>query len=508
MTHLTRINTIFCVISTLAALSCSGKPETATTFSTGGNSGGSASAAGTAGASGSATGGVTSSTGGVLSFGGVSAAGASSGGAGGMSGSSGEAGRMVDTNCAATKVPSKDLTMTQPADIIFAIDSSRSMDAEIGFVQTEMNRFSQQIVAAGIDVRVIMIGAQSAICIGAPLGSGQCPADTNLPSYVHINQAVGSNDALDLIVSTFPQWSQYLRPEASKSFVVISDDDATDGPLNTADAFSAAVTALDPTLFAKWTMNGVYCFTDCAEAAAIGTRYVTLVQQTMGVGGDLCLQNFQPVFDQLAKQIVTNSGIQIACEWTLQPPMMGRTYAGDLVEVTRTSPATGSSPLSRVTDQAACGTTGGWYFDSNLNPTKILACPSTCMGIQNQMDGAIEITFGCEMVGGCLASGSSSLGTMPGACDWPLPMPPVGQMLDFSAVNVRYTSPSGFATALGKVGSAAECPMFVQGWYYDNPTNPTKIIACPQTCTGIQEGGATASVEALFGCTSVPPVPR
>jgi hypothetical protein len=299
-----------------------------------------------------------------------------------------------------------------------------------------------------------------------------------------------------------------LRPEASKSFVVITDDDATDPPLNTPEAFTTAVNALDPVLFAKWTMNGVYCFTDCAQAAAIGTVYVNLVQQTMGVGGDLCLQSFQPVFDKLAKQIVTNAGIQIACEWELQPPMTGRTYAGDLVAVSRTSMSAGNSPLDRVTSEAACNTVGGWYFDSNLNPTKILACPSTCMGIQNQVDGAIEITFGCEMVGSCLASGSSSLGTMPGGCEWPLPVPPSGQMLDFGAVNVRYTSPSGFATGLGKVNSAAECGMFVDGWHYDNPTNPTKIVACPQTCTGIQAGGAEAKVEALFGCKSVPPVPR
>jgi hypothetical protein len=450
-----------------------------------------------------------SSTGGsILVFGGTDGLGSSGSSGGGTAGSSGTGGRKVEENCAATKVPSKDLTMVQPADIIFAIDSSRSMNAEIRFVQTEMNRFSQQIVAAGVDVRVILIGAQSAICIGAPLGSGQCPNDTNMPSYVHIDQVVGSNDALDLIVSTFPRWQQYLRPEASKSFVVISDDDATDAPLNTPEAFTMAVNALDPVLFKKWTMNGVYCFTSCPEAAAIGTRYVTLVQQTMGVGGDLCLQNFQPVFDQLAKQIVTNAGVQIACEWDLQPPMAGRTYAGDLVQVARTSTSAGSSPLSRVTTEAACNTGGGWYFDSNLNPTKILACPSTCMGIQNQVDGAIEITFGCEMVGGCLVSGSSSLGTMPGGCEWPLPTPPAGQMLDLGQVNVRYTSPSGFATSLGKVSSEAECGMFVDGWHYDNEKNPTKIVACPQTCAGIQAGGAQAKVEALFGCTSVPPVPK
>jgi hypothetical protein len=505
MTQVFRNNSLFWALALPFAWACSSKPpETAILGGTGGASG-AAPGAGGGGSSAVASGGMAHSTGGSLILFGGAAGTANTAGSlgGGNAGASGAGGRMVEENCAATKVPSKDLTMIQPADIIFAIDSSSSMNAEIQFVQTEMNRFSQQIVAAGVDVRVILLGDERAICFGAPLGSGQCPDDTNMPSYIHINQKVGSRDALDLIVSTFPRWQQYLRPEASKSFVVVTDDNAS----GTAQAFTTAVNALDPVLFAKWTMNGVYCFTRCAEAAAIGSQYVTLVQQTMGVGGDLCMQNFQPVFDQLAKQIVTNSGVQIACEWDLQPPMTGRTYAGDLVQVARTSMSAGSSPLTRVKSEAACAA-GGWYFDSNLNPTKILACPSTCMGIQNQVDGAIEITFGCEMVGGCLASGSSSLGTMPGACEWPLPEPPAGQSLDFTQVNVRYTSPSGFATGLGKVGSSAECGMFVDGWFYDDNTKPTKIVACPQTCTAIQAGGAEAKVEALFGCMSVPPIPR
>jgi hypothetical protein len=58
-----------------------------------------------------------------------------------------------------------------PADIIFAIDSSGSMDEEIAFVQTHMNAFSQQIVAAGIDARVILIGDPGAIPPRSPWAS-------------------------------------------------------------------------------------------------------------------------------------------------------------------------------------------------------------------------------------------------------------------------------------------------------------------------------------------------
>jgi len=79
-----------------------------------------------------------------------------------------------------------DTTTIVPADIIIVIDSSQSMGDEIVLVQTFMNAFSQQISAAGVDPRVILIGDPQAICIGAPLGTGMCPADENLPTYVRV----------------------------------------------------------------------------------------------------------------------------------------------------------------------------------------------------------------------------------------------------------------------------------------------------------------------------------
>jgi hypothetical protein len=446
----------------------------------------------------------------------------SSGGNGGSSGNGaagdGAAGRMVTENCAMTKASAMDIMTVRPADIIFAIDSSSSMDEEIAFVQTNMNAFSQQISASGIDAHVIMIAddaAMDAICIGAPLGSGTCPDDSKLPNYAHIPVSVGSHDALDQIVDTFPMWRQHLRPEATKSFVVVTDDDAPlTGPggggmaprIVTAQAFVDEITALDPMLFAQWTFNGVYCFTDCAPtAAAVGQVYIDLVARTMGVGGDLCLQNFQPVFDQLAKQIITNSGSTIACEWALPAAPTGQSFAREFVKVDRTTSA-GTTPLTQVATEAACAT-GGWHFDHLLNPTKILACPNTCMEMQNQSGGKIEVSFGCEAVGGCVPTAASTIDPATlGSCTWDIPKPPQGQTIAFESVNVRYFSPSGFATNLGKVATQADCASAENGWYYDNETQPTKILACPQTCTGVQAGGAAARIEVLFGCKTRPAV--
>ena len=293
------------------------------------------------------------------------------------------------------------MTMRQGVDIIFAVDSSGSMDEEIVFVQDNLNRFSQQIVMSGVDVRVIMLAEHGSVCVGAPLGSGRCPDDSNPPRYIRLDQEVDSNDALNVYVDSFPSYRSQLRPGTRKVFVVITDDDATDGPLNNAAAFRNAVAQLDAALFADWAYSGIFCFSDCEDAAAIGTVHAELVSLTRGVSGDLCLQDFAPVFDQLAKAIIT--GAELSCEWDM-------------------------------------------------------------------------------------------------------PAPPAGEMLELSSVNVRYVDSAGAQAKLGKVSGAADCPNFKNGWYYDNDQAPTKILACPQTCTSMRESGV-AKVEVLFGCKSEPPPP-
>jgi hypothetical protein len=475
---------------------------------------GSAGVAGTAGTAGDASGGMAGASG-AGATGGMTPiipipepAGGTAGMAGsaGTAGTAGTGGRMVTDDCAASMATATDMTTIVPADIIFAIDTSSSMAVETEFVQTFMNEFSAQITAAGIDARVILLGDPSAICIGAPLGSGQCPDDSNPPSYIHVDQEVRSHDALDVLVASYPNWSQHLRPEASKSFVVVTDDDASEGMYTAAEPFLTAVTDLDPVMFEKFTFNGVYCFTDCTQAAAIGAVYIDLVAATQGVGGDLCLQDFQPVFDRLAEQIVMTSGAEITCEWPFPAPPAGQSFATDLVAVDRTVAGL-KTPLVRVSSEADCAT-GGFYFDSMFNPTKLIACPSTCTELQGQVGGQVDVTFGCEEVGSCVAADSSTISGGADACTWPMPMPPAGQDLDLASVNVRYTSATGFATNLGKVASAADCALFANGFYYDNPEAPTQIVACPETCAEIQAGAVGSKVEALFGCMAEPPIPR
>jgi hypothetical protein len=337
------------------------------------------------------------------------AAGAASGGFGGGAGSGSTAGNVsIGDGCAA--ISETAANQLQPADIIFAIDNSGSMDEEIVFVREQMNRFSQLIIESGIDVRIILISAaigqqepdpdsdeedqDNGVCIDAPLGSGTCPDDSLAPRYVHVAEEVGSNDALNLFVDTFPSWRDQLRPNATRTFVVVTDDDATDGPNNSASAFTSAVQALDPS-FNALVVSGIYCFTECPEAAAIGEVYIDLVSQTGGVAGDLCLQDFATVFDALANAVIGAS--RLDCEWTIPEPPPGETLDPALVNVQYTpSSSSVAETVFHQDSSATCGGNEGLHYDDNSAPTQVIACPATCTRLQSDENAKLDVLFGCE----------------------------------------------------------------------------------------------------------------
>ena len=315
----------------------------------------------------------------------------------------------------------------RPADIIIAVDNSGSMDEEIVFVREQLNAFSQQIIDAGVDARIILISSpiqapgttmpanwfdddddqDNGVCIAAPLGSGSCPDDTNLPRYFHVPEEVGSHDALDMFVSTYPMWQAQLRPNATKTFLVVTDDDAEDrdddndegggstaAPRDMAAWFSEQVAALPGGLFPTFSFSGIFCFSECPEAAAVGTVYEELVQRTVGVKGDLCEQNFAPVFDALAKAVVSTSGLE--CSWAIPAAPSGETFDRDRVNVQYTVAGTAAQSLLQVADAAACGDRSGWHYDDAGNPTRIVACATTCSELQQDAAAQVDVLFGCS----------------------------------------------------------------------------------------------------------------
>ncbi|RYE88355.1 MAG: VWA domain-containing protein [Myxococcales bacterium] len=87
------------------------------------------------------------------------------------------------------------------------------------------------------------------------------------------------------------------------------------------------------------------------------------------------------------------------------------------------------------------------------------------------------------------------------ACEFALPTPTDGASLDADKVNFEYTPGGGQAQVFSKSTDASACAGKADSWYYDDPTNPTKILLCPATCSVVQ-GDTGAKVNILLGCAT------
>jgi hypothetical protein len=284
-----------------------------------------------------------------------------------------------------------------PADIIFVVDNSGSMDFEAAQIQAEMNGFSNQIIASGIDVHVVLIssypGDGNGICVPAPLGNGNCPDDdNNPPTFLHVDREVGSNDAWASLLETHAQWAQMWREESSKHIVVVTDDSSDMGWMQ----FEQQFLALDPS-YAGYFHHSVVCHSECPEAADIGTDYITLSMMTAGVASDLCDQDFQAVFDALSTEVI--GGTQLACEFEIPPSPDGMEFNPDQVNLEFDDGMGGLLQIGRVDSAQDCpNVVQGWHYDDPVAPQMIVVCPQTCQMMQMSQDGSIAIGFGCATV--------------------------------------------------------------------------------------------------------------
>jgi hypothetical protein len=273
----------------------------------GGASGGASGAVGNAGTSGGGQDGAAG--------GGTAGNGGDGGGGGGLSdgGAAADAGVLDAATCD-----------SGAADVIWVLDNSASMLVEAAAVQENMNAFATALAARRVEVSLVLISSTRVVggngtcdpndlvcqlenlgtgpvgvCIDAPFGSGMCPDDSRPPHFLHLDVEVGSTDALQIILDQYPSYAHMMRPGVPKHFTVVSDDDSA----MDAETFSSEVAALDATLFDAWTFHGIYSMSQCPNAAAIGTVYDQLVEQTMGARGDLCSQDFPPVFDAIVDSV-------------------------------------------------------------------------------------------------------------------------------------------------------------------------------------------------------------
>jgi hypothetical protein len=324
----------------------------------------------------------------------------------------------------------------EAVDIIVTIDNSGSMDDESRAVEQNINvNFANILEQSAIDFRVILVsehresdGQDTAVCIASPLSSiATCPSEEPGPSERFFQYAteVNSRNSFDILLETFDGtreddfglaplgWSEWLRPQAKKVFLEITDDNANTSALE----FASALTALSPEQFGSdpsqlefvWhsivglaerpVATDAYAPSDPVEDEECtgdvynaGTVYQELSRLTGGLRFPICeFAGYDAVFRRIADDVVLRTGGS-SCDFEIPAPPSGRMLDLDKVAVSY-QPSGGGAPLllGRATSETQCGP-DAFVVDG----VGVHLCPQACALVGADLSASVEVLFTCE----------------------------------------------------------------------------------------------------------------
>lgn len=302
---------------------------------------------------------------------------------------------------------------SRPADIIWVIDSSESMDDEITQVQANINEFASLIESSGVDVRVVMIASKYddrvevelpipiplpipvyqeylGVCVPPPLSAAPgCPDTDNRPTFLHPHVNVYSTDALTRLFESYDDFSDVLRPWAKTHLVVVTDDSSE----VSAASFQTQAAGLPGPGFTDLAFHSIVDENGTLCGDGPGDDYIALSNATGGVVQSVCLADWQPIFDALFAEVL--AGAQIPCAFAIPDPPDDAEIVPDEVNVYLTPDGGEESLVLYVENEASCTPDGGWYYDDPEDPRVVYLCPSVC---GEGREGAVDIAFGCRTV--------------------------------------------------------------------------------------------------------------
>jgi hypothetical protein len=371
-----------------------------------------------------------------------------------------------DAACASANVPVE--LERLPVDIIWVVDNSASMQPSIEQVQAGLNAFAERITASGFDYRVILLSLRGVgtrtisgstryqICIPPPLAGDSSCGDGE--RFFHVNVDIKSTQPVEQFLGTLGQtvgytegaalgsapWRALLREGATKTIVVVTDDNArtcarphSGGSCNVSGAEPLTETSLEDypgginpftatralgpgiltatygRLFEGYTFNGIYgwgsatdpnvacTYAGTSSQPSPGWTYTTLVQRTGGVRAQICdgASAWGPFFESVASTVERTS--RIACEVDLPPPPDGTVLNASQVNV-QVRGESGTTTFRYTGSADGCDpAVGGWHYDDAAAPTRVILCPASCDFARAETTtsaGGLDVLFGCTSI--------------------------------------------------------------------------------------------------------------
>ena len=280
----------------------------------------------------------------------------------------------------------------EPVDMVWVVDSSRSMSDEQSRIEQIMNQFVSDAEARNFDVRLVMVTASN--IVPAPLG-------TDPKRYRFVQRDVRSHEPLDALLEEWPRYADFLRPEAALHFVIVTDDDS-DLP---AQDFKRE---LDRLLGRPYTVHAVAspdvggqpCISERASAqcmnptdrtravcgaAAIGRQYLELAEQSGGEEISVCVDDWREVFGPLL-EAVTPTAIPCTIDFD-ESAALDATRVEILLGL-------GMFRLLQVAGPRACNAVPeGYYFVDGTTGTQLSLCPAACAATTGESVTLVVSTY-------------------------------------------------------------------------------------------------------------------
>jgi hypothetical protein len=357
----------------------------------------------------------------------------------------------------------------KPVDIVFVIDNSGSMAGEIEQVQNLISTdFADIIAAADIDYRVIMFsrygdvdvavgGSDHPICISSPLGGNACtdPVNESLtlnpPNFYHYSVDVGSLDSWCDLIASFNQPDEYASPARTWT---------ARAPLGWSQWLRESATKV----FVEISDDDVSC--------SVGST--TFTDLNTSAGGTTAAAAFDTALRALSP---AHFGTATARNYVWH----------SIVGMKANNPSTTPWPATSSIQTQTCGSGSegaGTGYQALSKLTGGLRYPICLNSNFDAMFNAIATSV--------VAQSSA-------ACDYALPendgtFDPNKTSLVYSTVA---NNGNDVSTTLVQVANLAACK--TNAWYFDDPSDPSKITLCPTTCNTVKTD-TNARVWAEIGC--------
>lgn len=273
---------------------------------------------------------------------------------------------------------------------------------------------------------------------------------------------------------------------------------------------------------AKWTaaVDGIKAFADDADAAGIfaglayfpptlGSECVPATYQNLPVDIDVLPGNAGPIKQSLL-QTDPSGGTP------MQPALQGAVDAmkayllanpgkeGVVVLVTDGDPSGCSSSVSNVSSTAAAALAG-----TPSIRTFVVGMDGATFGNLDTIAtaGGTSTSFNVGSGSADFLAALAAVRSQALACEYILPIPdPSEGTLDPDSVGVNFI-PGLNEDPIGipRVDEEDDCGELSGGFYYDDNSNPTRIILCEASCETVQTGTENAKIDVILGCIEPPP---